>query len=60
MNLSIDMEKGAGIKLGEKWGITAYPTLLILDSNGGIVAGSEGYVNGKELLAVGKKVIDGK
>lgn len=60
VNVSIDMEKGVGIQLSEKWGITAYPTLLIIDVNGEIITGSEGFVNAKDLLAVGQKVIKEK
>jgi thioredoxin 1 len=57
VNISIDMEKGNGIKLAEKWGVEAYPTLLILDSNGNLVVGNTGYVDAKELLEFGKKAL---
>ncbi|MBC7565839.1 MAG: thioredoxin family protein [Pedobacter sp.] len=57
VNLSLDMEKGEGIKLAEKWGIEAYPTLLVLDSNGKVITGNVGYVTAKELLVFAQKVL---
>jgi thioredoxin 1 len=57
VNLSIDMEKGNGIKLADKWGVEAYPTLLILDANGNLVVGNTGYVDAKDLLEFGKKAL---
>lgn len=37
VNLSLDMEKGEGTDLAEKWGVQEYPTLLILDHSGKVV-----------------------
>ncbi|MFA5849550.1 MAG: thioredoxin family protein [Bacteroidales bacterium] len=34
VNIKIDMEKGEGPKLGKQYGVRAYPTFLILDSEG--------------------------
>lgn len=34
INAKIDMEKGEGVKLAQKYQVQAYPTLLILNSNG--------------------------
>ncbi|MET3114178.1 thioredoxin 1 [Pedobacter sp. CG_S7] len=56
VNLSIDMEKGEGIKLAEKWGVDAYPTLLVLDPNGDVVLINVGYIKAEELLEIGHKV----
>ncbi len=46
INIKIDMEKGEGIEIGEKYDVRAYPTFLILDSNGEeinrIIGGNEG------------------
>src|SRR5688500_15291229 len=33
INISVDVEKGNGIGLAEKWNIEGLPTLLILDEN---------------------------
>ena len=38
INLKIDMEKGEGPKLSKQFGISSYPTLLLIDSDGNIVA----------------------
>ena len=34
INLKYDAEKGEGIKIAEKYNVRAYPTLLIIDSDG--------------------------
>ena len=45
INIKIDMEKGEGIQLKEKYAVKAFPTFIILDSNGNetgrIVGGGE-------------------
>ncbi|WP_316802980.1 thioredoxin family protein [Pedobacter nototheniae] len=56
VNLSIDMEKGQGLMLAEKWGVEAYPTLIVLDTDGNIVFSKIGYIEAKELLELGYKV----
>lgn len=55
INLSLDMEKGEGILLAEKWNITAYPTLMILDANGKLLLQQTGYLNGQQLVDFGKQ-----
>lgn len=57
VNISIDAEKGEGIKLAERWEVEVYPTLLILDSDGVIVAQGQGYVEAKALLDFGQNVL---
>lgn len=52
INLSIDIEKGEGKMLGEKFEINAYPTLLLFDENGEIVLRSEGFVDVQELMTL--------
>lgn len=37
VNVKIDMEKGEGPELAKKYGVTAYPTFLLIDSNGNLV-----------------------
>lgn len=34
VNIKIDMEKGEGVEIGKKYNVVAYPTFLILDSDG--------------------------
>lgn len=50
VNLSLDMEKGEGVKLSEKWEIEAYPTLLIVDTEGKVITGNVGYITASDLL----------
>lgn len=50
VNISINVEKGDGIKLAKTWQIEGLPTLLILDESGKIIASHVGYVDGNGLL----------
>ncbi|MBC7417789.1 MAG: thioredoxin family protein [Pedobacter sp.] len=58
VNLSIDMEKGEGLALSEKWQIDAYPTLMILDANGKLVLSSIGYLQAKDFIEFGKQALE--
>lgn len=53
VNIKIDMEKGEGIELAKKYGVAAYPTFLILNSDGSEVGR---VVGGGELAGFIKKV----
>ncbi|WP_264537811.1 thioredoxin family protein [Flavobacterium sp. N1736] len=55
INISIDVEKGEGVKLAKTWKIEGLPTLLILDENGSIMANHIGYVDGTGLLEFAKE-----
>jgi thioredoxin 1 len=57
INLSMDMERGEGPDLAGQWGITAYPTLIVFDSNGKPVFGTMGYMGAKDLLKFGKQAL---
>ena len=50
INVKMDMEKGEGIQLGEKYGVKAFPTLLVLDAKGNVVNKIIGAVDSKEIL----------
>lgn len=54
INVAIDMEKGEGPKIAAKYGVTAYPTLIIADAKGNIITYTQGYINAKQLLEFGK------
>jgi thioredoxin 1 len=54
INISINVEKGDGIKLSRTWAIEGLPTLLILDRNGKVIASHVGYVDGSGLLEFAK------
>jgi len=57
INLAMDMERGDGPDLANQWGITAYPTLLVFDSNGKPVFGTMGFMRAGELLKFGKQAL---
>lgn len=55
INLSLDGEKGDGEMLANKFHITGYPTLIILNKNGEPVNMQTGYLSPGELLLYGKQ-----
>lgn len=57
INYTADMEKGEGVELAEKWGITAYPALLFFDPDGNMVLMQIGYVDGRKLVEFGKQAL---
>lgn len=44
------MEKGEGKELLKRWKIDAFPTYLILNSEGEVVYTSKGYIPAPELI----------
>ena len=52
INVSLDVEKGEGIKLDDQYEISSYPTLLFLDENGKLIRKSEGFLDVKQILEV--------
>ena len=54
INVAIDMEEGDGPGLAMKYGVNAYPTLIIVDSEGNIVTYTQGYVKPRQLIEFGK------
>ena len=57
INVEMDMERGDGPDLAERWGIQAYPTLLVLDSNGKPVTDALGYIGANALVRFGKDAL---
>lgn len=57
INYTVDMEKGEGTQLAERWDITAYPSLLFFTPEGKMVMKQVGYVDGKHLLEFGKQAL---
>ncbi len=55
INLSIDMEKGQGVKLSKIWGVRAYPTLIIFTPQGKPVIGTVGLIKGHDLVKFGEE-----
>jgi thiol-disulfide isomerase/thioredoxin len=58
VNVKIDMEKGEGIVLNKKYGVTSYPTLLFIDGNGKAVHKLVGGMPAEDLIAGGKAALD--
>ena len=48
------MEKGEGPVLLKKFGITAFPSLIIADADGGIVTYTVGFISPEQLIDLGK------
>ena len=58
INVKMDMERGEGVALAEKYDVILYPTLLFLDSDGEIVHRAVGYHNEMEFLGLAKTALD--
>ena len=54
VNLSLDGEKGEGLQLFRAYQLRAFPTLIILNSDGKPLLAAEGYMDTKTLIAFGK------
>jgi len=50
VNVSIDGEKGVGPSLAQKFGITAYPSLIVTNAEGKPVLYTVGYIDAETLL----------
>lgn len=55
INVKIDMEKGEGIQLKEKYQVSAFPTLLYLDKNGEVLNRIVGAMPADKFLEESKK-----
>lgn len=54
ISISIDMEKGEGIELAKKYGITAYPTLLFLNTEGKVLHTKVGGIDAPTFIEEAK------
>lgn len=57
VNVSIDMEKGQGPALAQKWQIQAYPTLIIFDENAKPVLGTMGFMKADDLMRFAEQAL---
>lgn len=57
INVMLDGEKSEGVEISNKYGVTAYPTLLFINGDGTVVYSIAGFHNPKELIELGKSVI---
>jgi len=55
INVSVDMERGEGLKLAQTWDVTAYPTLLFFTPEGKLIMKHLGFVDGARLIEIGKQ-----
>ncbi len=58
VSLKLDGEKNDGPGVMQKYGISAYPTLLYFNANGELVAKVVGGQQAKQLLSKGKEVVN--
>ncbi len=54
VNIALDMEKGDGPAIAEKYGVNAYPTLIITDADGKLLTYTKGYIEAPQLIEFGK------
>ncbi len=58
ISLKLDGEKNDGPNVMQKYGITAYPTLLYFNANGDLVGKVVGALQAKQLLLKGKEIVN--
>lgn len=56
INVKIDMEKGEGPMLSQRYPLEAYPTLFFINGSGKVVKKVIGYQTPEALLGLGKSV----
>ncbi|MCY7357681.1 MAG: thioredoxin family protein [Rudanella sp.] len=56
INVKIDMERGEGPMLSQRYPLEAYPTLFFINGNGKVVKKVIGYQTPEALLSLGKSV----
>ncbi|SMO83465.1 Thioredoxin [Saccharicrinis carchari] len=60
INYKVDMEKGEGIMLKEKFNVRAFPTLVWVDADGNELHKSVGAPKAQALIDIAQLVVDGK
>lgn len=60
INVAIDMEKGEGPVLSERFSVEAYPTLMFIKADGKVFRKTIGFHTVSEFLELGQKTIKGK
>ncbi|MFN6037554.1 MAG: thioredoxin family protein [Bacteroidota bacterium] len=58
INVKLDMEKGEGVKLAQKYGVMAYPTFYFIDSKGNVIHQVCGGQEAEEFINSGKAAMD--
>lgn len=57
INMAIDMEKGEGPALAQKYGVRAYPTLLFINEKGELVHTGLGFLPAEKFISLGKEAM---
>ena len=52
VNIKVDMEKGEGIDIAKRYGVSAFPTMFVLDANGAVRCRMVGSRNVEDFLTV--------
>ncbi len=58
INVKVDMEKGEGIELQNKFEVKSFPTLLFIDQNGQVVHKKIGAPDANGLIELGKEAMN--
>lgn len=58
LSIKLDMERGEGVEISNRYRVWVYPTLLFVNDAGAVQHRSAGFHNTKELLALGKIALD--
>lgn len=58
LSIKLDMERGEGVEISNRYRVWVYPTLLFVNDAGAAQHRSAGFHNTKELLALGKIALD--
>jgi thiol-disulfide isomerase/thioredoxin len=58
VNVKLDMEKGEGPKMSDKWAIQGYPTLQFLNAKGEVMHSALGGLPADKFLELGKEIAD--
>ncbi|GAB1473778.1 hypothetical protein MASR2M69_12190 [Bacteroidota bacterium] len=56
ISAKFDCEKGEGIDIRERFGVSSYPTYLILDSDGKVINTTGGFHNGNDFILLLRKL----
>ena len=60
INMELDAEQGEGKRLAQKFGVTGYPTIYIVDKNENLILSSEGYHEAEDLIKLIKSAVKEK
>lgn len=58
INFAMDMEKGIGRQIAQKYGVTAYPTLYFIDGEGTVIKKAIGYHNVQQMIMLGQAMVE--